>query len=116
MVNAFVTQHTGINGYTPCPSRRQRLRRRSRKGHSAHMNRQTLPAPGMRLPIGTQTFATLREEGCYHMDRTPHIAQLMDRDYAAKYRPRARTCLVATGFNKTTPHHASFEAASEAAA
>ena len=32
-----------------------------------------------RLPIGIQTFRELREQGCYYVDKTAHIAQLLDR-------------------------------------
>ena len=31
-----------------------------------------------RLPIGIQTFAKIREEGCYYVDKTPQILQLID--------------------------------------
>ena len=31
-----------------------------------------------RLPIGIQTFRTLREEGCYYVDKTPFIERLLD--------------------------------------
>ena len=30
-----------------------------------------------RLPIGLQTFAELREQGCYYVDKTPYIASLL---------------------------------------
>ena len=32
-----------------------------------------------RLPIGIQTFRTIREEGCYYVDKTPFIERLLDR-------------------------------------
>jgi hypothetical protein len=32
-----------------------------------------------RLPIGIQTFAKLREDGCYYVDKTPHILRLLDQ-------------------------------------
>ena len=32
-----------------------------------------------RLPIGLQTFAELRELGCYYVDKTPYIADLLDQ-------------------------------------
>ena len=32
-----------------------------------------------RLPIGIQTFATLRDDGCYYVDKTPHIEELLRR-------------------------------------
>ena len=31
-----------------------------------------------RLPIGIQTFRTIREEGCYYVDKTPFIRRLLD--------------------------------------
>ena len=31
-----------------------------------------------RLPIGMQTFRTVREEDCYYVDKTPYIARLLD--------------------------------------
>ena len=31
-----------------------------------------------RLPIGLQTFAELREQGCYYVDKTPYIASLLE--------------------------------------
>ena len=31
-----------------------------------------------RLPIGIQTFRTLREEGCYYVDKTPYLERLLD--------------------------------------
>ncbi len=43
------------------------------------MDPPTSPAPRKRLPIGIQTFSTLREEGCYYVDKTPHIERLLDR-------------------------------------
>ena len=32
-----------------------------------------------RLPIGIQTFATLRNDGCYYVDKTPQIEKLLSR-------------------------------------
>ena len=32
-----------------------------------------------KLPIGIQTFRTIREEGCYYVDKTPFIERLLDR-------------------------------------
>ena len=43
------------------------------------MKRQILPAPRKRLPIGIQTFSNLREDGCYYVDKTPHIERLLER-------------------------------------
>ena len=34
--------------------------------------------PGRKLPIGIQTFRTIREEGCYYVDKTPWIRRLVD--------------------------------------
>ena len=31
-----------------------------------------------RLPIGMQTFRTVREEDCYYVDKTPYIERLLD--------------------------------------
>ncbi len=31
-----------------------------------------------RLPLGIQTFRLIREEGCYYVDKTPYIRQLVD--------------------------------------
>ncbi len=31
-----------------------------------------------KLPIGIQTFRTIREEGCYYVDKTPFIRRLLD--------------------------------------
>ena len=31
-----------------------------------------------RLPIGIQTFRKIREEGCYYVDKTPHLRRLLD--------------------------------------
>ena len=31
-----------------------------------------------RLPIGIQTFRTIREDGCYYVDKTAHIRRLVD--------------------------------------
>ena len=42
-----------------------------------------------RLPIGIQTFRTLREEGCYYVDKTPYLERLLGE--GARYflsRPR----------------------------
>ena len=32
----------------------------------------------LRIPVGIQSFRTLREEGCYYVDKTPLIRQLVD--------------------------------------
>ena len=31
-----------------------------------------------RLPIGIQTFRRVREDGCYYVDKTPHITSLLE--------------------------------------
>lgn len=31
-----------------------------------------------KLPIGIQTFARIREDNCYYVDKTPLILQLID--------------------------------------
>ena len=58
---------------------RAELRTNSHRAHSAPMNRQNSPKPRKRLPIGIQTFSTLREEGCYYVDKTPHIERLLNQ-------------------------------------
>ena len=30
------------------------------------------------LPIGIQTFRTIREEGCYYVDKTPYAGRLIE--------------------------------------
>ena len=41
------------------------------------------------LPIGIQSFRRLREKGCYYVDKTPLIAELIDRgEYYFLSRPR----------------------------
>ena len=30
------------------------------------------------LPIGIQTFRTLRERNCYYVDKTPHVRALLN--------------------------------------
>ncbi|MDD2844642.1 MAG: ATP-binding protein [Rhodoferax sp.] len=42
------------------------------------MNFADTPLPRKKLPIGIQTFARLREDGCYYVDKTPHILRLID--------------------------------------
>ncbi len=44
----------------------------------AHMRCPDTPLPRRKLPIGIQTFARLREDGCYYVDKTPHILRLID--------------------------------------
>ena len=47
------------------------------------------PLPRRKLPIGVQTFAILREEGCYYVDKTPHILRLIaEGKYYFLSRPR----------------------------
>ena len=42
-----------------------------------------------KLPTGIQTFREMREDGCYYVDKTPHIEQLVDRGkYYFLSRPR----------------------------
>ncbi len=36
------------------------------------------PVGKRRLPIGMQTFRTLREQNCYYVDKTPYIRRLLD--------------------------------------
>ena len=35
-----------------------------------------------RLPLGIQSFRKLREDGCYYVDKTPHIKRLLDEGTA----------------------------------
>ena len=43
----------------------------------------------LRLPIGIQSFAKLREAGCYYVDKTPYIARLVESGgYYFLSRPR----------------------------
>ena len=43
----------------------------------------------LRLPIGIQTFRTIREEGYYYVDKTPHVRQLVqDGTHYFLSRPR----------------------------
>ena len=50
------------------------------------------PAPALtrrKLPIGIQTFAKLREQNCYYVDKTPHAMQLVEAgSYYFLSRPR----------------------------
>ena len=42
-----------------------------------------------RLPLGIQTFRKVREDGCYYVDKTPWIGELLDRgNYYFLSRPR----------------------------
>ncbi|MBV5298490.1 MAG: ATP-binding protein [Rhodoferax sp.] len=47
------------------------------------------PLPRRKLPLGIQTFAKLREEGCYYVDKTAHAMRLIDSgSYYFLSRPR----------------------------
>ena len=37
-----------------------------------------MDAARRKLPIGIQTFRTIREEGCYYADKTDHIQRLLE--------------------------------------
>lgn len=54
------------------------------------MNRSETVLPHKKkLPIGIQTFARLREDGCYYVDKTAHILQLIEQgSYYFLSRPR----------------------------
>ena len=55
----------------------------------AHMRCPDTPLPRRKLPIGIQTFAILREDGCYYVDKTPHILRLIaEGKYYFLSRPR----------------------------
>jgi hypothetical protein len=48
-----------------------------------------------KLPIGIQTFRTLREEGCYYVDKTGYAKRLADEAAVISSRGRgvsARAC------------------------
>ena len=34
-----------------------------------------------RLPIGVSSFRTIRKDGCYYVDKTPHIHRLANEGY-----------------------------------
>ncbi len=47
------------------------------------------PLPRRKLPIGIQTFARIREDGCYYVDKTSFILKLIDEgSYYFLSRPR----------------------------
>ncbi|MDP3422127.1 MAG: AAA family ATPase, partial [Burkholderiaceae bacterium] len=49
----------------------------------------TSPLPRKKLPIGIQTFAKLREQGCYYVDKTRLALQMIDQgSYYFLSRPR----------------------------
>ena len=52
--------------------------------------RATVPAmTRLRLPIGIQTFRTIREEGYYYVDKTPDVRRLVkDGTHYFLSRPR----------------------------
>ncbi|MDD2711517.1 MAG: ATP-binding protein [Simplicispira sp.] len=47
------------------------------------------PLARKKLPIGIQTFSEIRQDGCYYVDKTPHILRLIDEGkYYFLSRPR----------------------------
>ena len=55
----------------------------------AYMRCPDTPLPRRKLPIGIQTFARIREDGCYYVDKTPHILRLIaEGKYYFLSRPR----------------------------
>ena len=45
--------------------------------------------PRKKLPIGIQSFAKIREEGCYYVDKTPFACRLVEEgSYYFLSRPR----------------------------
>lgn len=64
-----------------------------------------------KLPIGIQTFAKLRNEQCYYVDKTPlALQQIKDRDYAAKYRALNQPIhLIGVEFSKDSRQVVGFE-------
>ncbi|MYB34203.1 MAG: AAA family ATPase [Gammaproteobacteria bacterium] len=62
------------------------------------MNAKTL-TERHKLPIGTQTFSRLRDRGCYYVDRTPLIRQMIEEgDFYFLSRPRrfGKSLLIST--------------------
>ncbi len=49
----------------------------SRPAYNAPMSLAT-PLPRKKLPIGIQTFAKIREDDCYYVDKTPQILRLIE--------------------------------------
>lgn len=43
------------------------------------MSHATTTLPRKKLPIGIQTFAKLRQQNCYYVDKTPQILQLVEQ-------------------------------------
>ncbi|MDD2609366.1 MAG: ATP-binding protein [Giesbergeria sp.] len=53
------------------------------------MSHATTTLPRKKLPIGIQTFAKLRQQNCYYVDKTPQILQLVEQgSYYFLSRPR----------------------------
>ncbi|MCY4051425.1 MAG: AAA family ATPase, partial [Gammaproteobacteria bacterium] len=58
-----------------------------------------IQAESLPLPIGIQTFRRLREKGCYYVDKTPLIRQMIEEgDFYFLSRPRrfGKSLLVST--------------------
>lgn len=72
--------------------------------HAATLNHRLImnpefPAKRCPLPTGIQTFSTLRNEGCYYVDKTPLIRELIENSrYCFLSRPRrfGKSLLVST--------------------
>ena len=43
----------------------------------AERTRKRSPVAKRKLPVGIQTFRTIREEGCYYVDKTAYVRQLV---------------------------------------
>ncbi len=65
-----------------------------------------------KLPIGIQTFAKIREEGCYYVDKTPQILQLIDEGshyFLSRPRRFGKSLLIDTIAELFEGKHALFE-------
>ena len=53
-----------------------------------NLSNHTKNIPQKKLPIGIQTFADIRNENFYYVDKTKHILQLVEYRYIFLSRPR----------------------------
>ena len=64
--------------------------------------------PRRKLPIGIQTFAKLRGEDCYYVDKTAHALQLIEN--GSYYRARGEPIhLIGVEFSKASRNIVGFE-------
>ncbi|MCX7742881.1 MAG: ATP-binding protein [Tepidimonas sp.] len=76
-------------------------------------------SPRRKLPIGIQTFAKIRDGGCYYVDKTPLIARLAEQGgYYLLCRPRrfGKSLLIDTIAQAFAGHRALFEGGGAAVA